>query len=286
MNNSPLWQALHSLNLEKIDVAQLSLRSKAQSIAMGRRLYHYQDDLTAQSYWLKSQCLNSKLSAPSVCASFLHELDCYQHFDQLHAPFILPFRIAPSRLIDTFEKTDSWLILPAVQAYFSLDLQQLSKAQIVQMIWQAINALEALHRCGYVHGDLKAEHFVQFAGQVKLIDFEQCQKLDQKSDAVEQGGVTATPRYMAPELFQGEAKTIQSDVYALGIVLLQCLTGQRLQAKSYHDWALLHCQQLKVALPESLQCFQPLLEGLLAKDKTQRFHNIQAIKRILMTEIE
>lgn len=47
---------------------------------------------------------------------------------------------------------------------------------------------------------------------------------------------------MAPELFHGANKTVQSDLYALGIVLYEWLTQTRLQANSYHEWAVLHCQ--------------------------------------------
>ena len=91
---------------------------------------------------------------------------------------------------------------------------------------------------------------------------------------------------MAPELFHGEAKTVQTDLYALGIILLEWLTDQRLQAASYQDWAYLHCQSLNIALPEPFQGFSPLLQGLLAKQQSQRWQNTMAAKRCLMTEIE
>ena len=84
----------------------------------------------------------------------------------------------------------------------------------------------------------------------------------------------ATPRYMAPELFHGANKTVQSDLYALGIVLYEWLTQTRLQANSYHEWAVLHCQKLNVVLPSSFQVFLPLLSGLLQKQQQSRFSNV------------
>ena len=91
---------------------------------------------------------------------------------------------------------------------------------------------------------------------------------------------------MAPELFQGQAKSLQSEVYALGVIFYEWLSGQRLQATDYLDWAFLHCQRLKVELPQHLQAFQGLLEEMLSKQKQHRLADFQAVKDYLMTEIE
>ena len=96
--------------------------------------------------------------------------------------------------------------------------------------------------------------------------------------------MTATPRYMAPELFHGEAKTLASDLYALGIIVYEWLTQRRLQAKSYQDWAYLHCQQLKIELPAAYLGFQDLLEAMLNKQKSQREVSFLALKTLLSTE--
>ena len=60
---------------------------------------------------------------------------------------------------------------------------------------------------------------------------------------------------MAPELFHGTRKNIQSDLYAFGVVLYEWLSQIRLQANTYHDWAVLHCQNLNIQLPDSFQIF-------------------------------
>ena len=103
---------------------------------------------------------------------------------------------------------------------------------------------------------------------------------------MKQQGMQATPRYMAPELFHGQDKSIQSDLYALGIILLEWLSGLRLQANDYMGWALLHCQQLKPELPDDFLALQPFIKRLLMKQKQQRFMHAQQAKYCLMTEIE
>ncbi len=70
---------------------------------------------------------------------------------------------------------------------------------------------------------------------------------------------------MAPELFHGTRKNIQSDLYAFGVVLYELLSQIRLQANTYHDWAVLHCQNLNIQLPDSVQVFLPFTGGVIAK---------------------
>ncbi len=55
--------------------------------------------------------------------------------------------------------------------------------------------------------------------------------------------------------------------------MYEWLSQMRLQANSYHDWAVLHCQNLDIQLPDSVQVFYPLLAGLLQKQQKNRFSN-------------
>ena len=123
---------------------------------------------------------------------------------------------------------------------------------------------------------------VQYQQKVCLIDFEHVQKINSQ---ITLQSLTATPRYMAPELFHAAAKTVQTDIYALGIIIYEWLTGQRLTAKNYQEWAYLHCQRLSIELPEHFLMFKRLLDGMLAKQKEYRFANIYTLKQCLMTEI-
>ena len=93
--------------------------------------------------------------------------------------------------------------------------------------------------------------------------------------------MNATPHYMAPELFHGTAKSMQSDLYAFGIILYEWLMHTRLQANSYQDWAVLHCQQLVLQLPPHFACFLPLLNGLTQKQYEQRFKAVFEAKNTL-----
>lgn len=263
----------------------LVLRTKPTSLRYGRRLYYFQDQQNA--YWLKMQLQQGHSNYQQ---GLERELAFYQEslnstaLSSIALPCeIMPRAFAASKGLDIEieQSLAQMLILPHAVPYFTVCAQTLSIASIRHHLLHALDAMQVLHEAQWIHADLKQEHFVEYYGQVKLIDFEQVQSVTQQVKTE----MNATPRYMAPELFHGEVKTPQTDIYALGIIFYEWLSGQRLSAKSYTDWAYLHCQRLQIELPEKFLGFQPLLSKMLAKHKAARFDNICAIKHALVTEI-
>ncbi len=101
----------------------------------------------------------------------------------------------------------------------------------VRLAIQATYALEAAHGAGLVHRDLKPQNlFLTDDGELKLLDFGVAMALaDTAGDEKRQKGfaVFGTPEYMAPEQVAGEAVDARCDVYALGCVLYELVTGSR-----------------------------------------------------------
>ena len=282
MNQSNKTQNLLQFNAEEIHHLNLSLKTKSNSLTFGRSLYTFEYD--QQQYWLKTQALNVN---PYYEAGFLNELAFYRQFlDQLNFPdFLLPFQIVSQleKIDDLQEPNVEKLVLITKHANLLLnDCTHWSLQEIKQAVLMLLDAVEQLHQLGWIHGDLKHEHFVCEQKKVYLIDFEQSEKIH---SATKLHTMTATPHYMAPELFHGLEKTVQTDIYALGIIIYEWLIGQRLTAKSYENWAYLHCQRLHIELPAHFLIFKPLLKGMLAKQKEQRFLSIYTAKQCLMPEI-
>lgn len=251
--------------------------NSARSQSFGRRIYYIEN--ATSKYWVKQQLAHIN---EDYERSFLHELNMYSRLHALESPdysFLSGFSI--TNTVDS--ATSSILLLrdslklQDATALFADNPLQLEFSQIIHVLRQSLEVLENLHELGFIHGDLKVEHFRQRSESLCLIDFEQCSHVDD----VKQMPNTATPRYMAPELFHTQHKSWQSDLYALGIIWLEWLTQERLQAKSYQDWAFLHCQNLKIQLIPQYQIFEDVLSLMLSKQVSQRCKNIYQVKQVL-----
>jgi serine/threonine-protein kinase len=103
--------------------------------------------------------------------------------------------------------------------------------EAVALAIQATRALEAAHEAGVVHRDLKPQNlFLTSEGDLKLLDFGVAMALADTGDGErKQKGfaVFGTPEYMAPEQVAGETVDARCDLYALGCVLYELVTGTR-----------------------------------------------------------
>ncbi len=100
----------------------------------------------------------------------------------------------------------------------------------IRLALQATRALEAAHAAGVVHRDLKPQNlFLTTEGDLKLLDFGVAMALAETGDERKQKGfaVFGTPEYMAPEQVAGENVDARCDIYALGCVLYELVTGTR-----------------------------------------------------------
>lgn len=92
---------------------------------------------------------------------------------------------------------------------------------------QILDALEYLHQRGVVHQDLKPSNIlVEPSGDVRVVDFGLAQRIGQSTRLHSDRGVIGTPPYMAPELWIGAPATPASDLFALGCVMFQLLSGR------------------------------------------------------------
>lgn len=90
------------------------------------------------------------------------------------------------------------------------------------------DALEQVHAAGIVHRDIKPGNvLVDHAGRVRLIDFGIALPVGLATDHTADGDLVGTAAYLSPEQFQGQEVGPASDVYSMGLVLLEVLTGGR-----------------------------------------------------------
>jgi hypothetical protein len=100
--------------------------------------------------------------------------------------------------------------------------------EVTKILDQVCAALDAAHREGVVHRDLKPSNIMLDAqGKVTVMDFGLARDLT--GDASQRTGPIGTPAYWAPEQARGEESTYASDLYAVGVIAYEMLTGTRLQ---------------------------------------------------------
>jgi serine/threonine protein kinase len=105
---------------------------------------------------------------------------------------------------------------------------RLDLADALWVVRQTAQALAALHRAGFIHGDVKPDnvHLVE-AGAAVLIDLGFAHRPGENAFFLQQGYVLGTPDYLAPELCRPEPEgDLSSDLFSLGVVLFETLTGQ------------------------------------------------------------
>ncbi|HET9730293.1 MAG TPA: serine/threonine-protein kinase [Acidimicrobiia bacterium] len=99
--------------------------------------------------------------------------------------------------------------------------------RMCQIATEVLDALATAHARGILHRDLKpANVLIAADGRTKLTDFGIATS-DSRTDLTGAGMVVGTPAYLAPERIRGERATVRSDIYAVGVMCYEALTGAR-----------------------------------------------------------
>jgi tRNA A-37 threonylcarbamoyl transferase component Bud32 len=137
---------------------------------------------------------------------------------------------------------------------------------------QLAEALGALHRIGVLHRDVKPGNaMLRDDGSLAFIDFGLARQLRLESDITGEGAIFGTPHYMSPEQGHGQPLDERSDLYSLGVVLYEMLTGDKPFVADSPMGVIYHHANAPIPrLPAALAHVQPLLDVLLAKSPGER----------------
>src|SRR5205807_704389 len=144
----------------------------------------------------------------------------------------------------------------------------LAPARAASICAQICDALHAAHAQGILHRDLKPANVMLPEGpagsdRVKILDFGLAKSLREEEALVTQAGVVmGTPGYLAPELLAGGPPSVASDLYTVGVILVELLTG-------LSPWGPLATRETQLVqdrgLPQNLplpEAMRPLLDRL------------------------
>lgn len=136
------------------------------------------------------------------------------------------------------------------------------------------DALQYAHQKNIIHRDIKPDNilFRESTDDAVLSDFGIAKALDADTQLTQMGSTVGTPKYMSPEQARGADLDGRSDLYSLGIMLYEMLTGKApFIADDAVALAIKHMTAPIPQLPDNLARYQPLINKLLAKEPKDRF---------------
>lgn len=155
----------------------------------------------------------------------------------------------------------------------------LSSAAAVDYLRQIASALDAIHSVGVLHRDLKpANIMLRSDGSVCLIDFGLAKANMYEVELTGAREIFGTPYYMSPEQGHAEAIDARSDLYSLGVIFYEMLTGQKpYKGSSAMEVIYKHRRAALPAIPAEFAAFSNILNRLLAKSPADRFQSAREL---------
>lgn len=155
--------------------------------------------------------------------------------------------------------------------------------QAISITHDIAQALSYAHNKGFVHRDIKPSNILFSPdGTPVLVDFGIALNIENQQQLTQVGTTIGTPSYTSPEQARGEPVDPRSDLYSLGIVLYEMLTGELpFRNSDPFATALMHLNAPIPTLPPELSILQPIIDGLLAKSPEDRIERANDVVSLL-----
>lgn len=177
------------------------------------------------------------------------------------------------------------------------DLSQLLKErgkfpvqEALRVTKEVAKALEVAHKKGVVHRDIKPSNImIKEDGSIKVTDFGLAKAIGSKTMVTQAFVILGTPHYMSPEQGKGEKLDVRSDIYSLGVVLYELLTGGvPFHSDTPTSLIYMHVHEtpppIREKNPEVPPAVEALVMRMLTKDPNERFQTpaelIKAIEAV------
>jgi predicted Ser/Thr protein kinase len=264
---------------EAIEIgARYEILRELGSGGMGR-VFQVRDRETGEALALK--VLRAEVAAqPSMAERFKNELRLARRITHKNVCRIYDFNRVGSVAYISMEYVDGETLRALLDRGGALP-----PARVVTLARQVCAGLAEAHAQGVIHRDLKPENImITGTGAAKLMDFGIARSLQANTTSTQT--LIGTPSYMAPEQVQGRAIDARSDIYALGLILYECLTGRRAFAGATPVEVALKQLQERPPAPHRLRSDVPrALEAAvmrcLEKDPAKRYASVDQLVKAL-----
>jgi serine/threonine protein kinase len=161
--------------------------------------------------------------------------------------------------------------------------RKLSPQEALAITMQVGDALFFAHDKGVVHRDIKPDNILfRKDGVPVVLDFGIAKVMDSKTKLTKTGMSIGTPQYMSPEQCNAESLDGRSDIYSLGVVLYEMLTGKApYDAVDTLGIAMKHLKDPVPVLPSGLKYYQSIIDRMMAKQKKKRPHSRKELNEII-----
>lgn len=212
-------------------------------------------------------------------------------------------RIGNAHVVETFDAGqldtgEPYLVMEMLDGRALADVLEergrLEIADTVQLMVQACEGVGAAHAAGIIHRDLKPDNlFLTGPKQdfVKILDFG-ISKFDPQvtgdHGVTREGTALGTPYYMPPEQVRGDRNIdAQADVYALGVVIYECLTGAKpFDAETFAELCILihegRFKPLRELRPDASPQLEDVVHTAMSSDRTLRYASMPELKGALI----
>jgi len=258
---------LHYKILEKLGEGGMGVVYKARDTKLDREvaLKFLPESLTPteedRQRFIREAKSAAALSHPNICT--IHNIDEYEG-----TPFIVMEYIEGETLRAKMDRGD------------------LGQEQSLNYARQIAEALGKAHEADIIHRDIKPENIMFDAdGRIKVMDFGLA-KLKQGRDITKTGDTVGTLAYSSPEQIRGEEVDHRSDLFSLGIVFYEMLTGQK-PFQGEHQAAMTYSivneepVPLETYLPDAPEELKQIIGQLLAKDPEDRLNSAREVTGLL-----
>ncbi|WP_339669966.1 bifunctional serine/threonine-protein kinase/formylglycine-generating enzyme family protein [Dasania marina] len=191
-----------------------------------------------------------KLSHPNIIS--IYDVGSYKHYNYIAMDY-----------------------LPGLPLQDTLKSKGVSPQQAVTIVREMAAALHYAHQQGFIHRDIKPDNILfRDDGSSVLCDFGIAKSTKTDMNMTNIGSVLGTPHYMSPEQAQGKTIDGRADLYSLGVVFFEMLTGQPpFSSDDPIAVAVKHMTSPVPKLPGALKIFQPIINRMLAKKPAARYQN-------------
>lgn len=226
--------------------------------------------------------LNADLLAPDRVARFKAEAVTLARLSHPHIAHVYELASSGESLLMVMECIQGETLEQLVARHGPLPIDR-----AVRIVAQVLDGLQHAHRAGIVHRDLKpANLMVTASGDVKVMDFG-IARVQGATRLTGEGYMLGTPAYMAPEQVRGDEVDARTDLYAMGVVLYQLVTG-RLPFEADTTVAMIQKQLNEPPTParQHRSDLPPWLDDVLAralaKSPAERFQSSEDLRLALL----